>query len=441
MYRRIGLACIALSLSWGCVVQPSEEATTAAMKAALLEDAKATPETYTGKAYLIGTLDGTLAPALNASITFTPYNGTATDGPIFLSQSGLTSLSAADRTGIIATFQAHAPIILVNANEAAVNSLIQILHGQRFRFVKPPKAEYVELFAIDTEPNGNVYHWAMYPPANTTEDPDGQGDQQARVNGLIAWLKQDSQRDGGGQAAKTVAAMSLKDAAAADGSPSQELTELASAFVRQDNFAQYGNTYQIAHYVWGCHSLTTGDDWIYVQQKCGFNAQGAYKGKIEWAHGGPVATAFWYLGTIALNSSIFGYESDPSSVSLQQSSPETVNNVTEVESGADWEIGGEASAGKEGGEAKISAGVSINNSTSFEVEDCTVTNQSQGTGNNAAWSYQFKTCDAIPYIGYTDLTDPPSLATGNFSPVNQWIWRLSPYVRSTPPAPPDARQL
>ena len=433
MYRGIGIACMALLLSYGCFAQPDDETVAAAMKAALLEDAKATPETYTGKAYLIGTLDGTLAPALNTSIEFTPYNGTATDGPIFLSQSGLTSLNATDKAGVIATFQARVPIILVNADEAAVNSLIEILHGQRFRFVKPPKAEYVELFAIDTEPNGNVYHWAMYPPANTAEDPDGQGDQQARVNYLVTWLKEDGQRDIAEQAARAAAA-DLKDGTAY--TPSQSLTTATAAFTKTDSFSQYGNTYQITHYIWGCHSTTTGDDWLYVQQRCALSGSGAYQGKVAWYQGGSGAGAFWYLNMITLDSSFAGFDHDAASVSIPQSAPPTTTGVTTVSSRANYAIVDNVLVGDSSSVTAVPSGVAINNTVSFGVTGCTINNLSGSRSNNASWSYQFNTCETIADWAYADLADPPSLAITTFSPVNQWVWRLSPSVRTGTPTPP-----
>ena len=295
----------------------------------------------------------------------------------------------------------------------------------------PREPQYVDLFAVDVEADGDVYHWAMYPPTDSVEDPDGTGDQQGRVNILISWLQANGQRDDVEQAARVAAADTLQKAAAAGG---QELTSLASAFVKQDNFTEWGNNYQISHYVYGCHSITTGDDWIYVQQRCLFYAGGAYKGKIEWYKGGAGACAYWYLDTINLDTVLKGYDYNPSAVGLQQSSPETANNVTQVTSGVSWNIGGEVSVGKEGPSAKISGGVTISNSTTVNVQDCETVNKSASRNNNAAWSFQFNKSNSIAYIGYAGVTDPPKLATTTFQPFNQWIWRVSPSARAaTPP--------
>ena len=427
MHHKTGLVYMALLLSCGCFTQVSTDNVEDAMKDALLKDTTTTAEIDSGKVYLIGTLDGTLATALSASIVFTPYDGKATDGPIFLTEDALSSLTDAEEAGILATFHAHLPIVLANAGADAVNNLINILHGERFDFVLPAGAEYVELFGVDTEANGDVYHWAVYPSANSADDPDGAGDRQVRVNNLVTWLEANGQRDDGAQAARLAATADLQSAAAAGG---QELTALASAFVKQDNFTKWGNNYQISHYVYGCHSMTTGDDWIYVQQRCLFYAGGAYQGKIEWYKGGAGAVAYWYLDKITLDTALKGYDYDPVSVGLQETSPETANNVTQVTSGVSWSVGGDVSVGKDGPAATISGGVTINNSTTVNVQDCEVVNVSLSRINNAAWSFQFKECDSIAYIGYAGVTDPPKLATTTFQPFNQWIWRVSPAARA-----------
>ena len=429
MHHKTGLACMALLLSYGCAPPVNTDNVDSAMKDDLLQDATITAEVNSGKAYLIGTLDGTLASALTASIRFTPYDGSATDGPIFLSQSTLNGLSDTQKSGMVAAFQARAPIVLVNAGADAVNNLLEIL-GQPFDFVLPAGAGYVELFAVDTEAGGDVYHWTMYPPTDTSEDPDGSGDQQTRANLLVDWLKANGQRTDVDETARRAATADLQSAAAAGG---QELTQLASAFVKQDNFTKWGNNYQISHYVYGCHSITTGDDWIYVQQRCLFYAGGAYKGNIQWYKGGAGACAFWYLDNITLDTVLKGYDYDPASVGLQQASPETANNVTQLTSGVSWNIGGEVSVGKDGPAAKISGGVTISNTTTVNVQDCEIVNQSASRNNNAAWSFQFKRSGTVAYIGYADVTNPPRLATTTFQPFNQWIWRVSPSARAANP--------
>lgn len=430
MYRTTAVAFLALLLSYGCIPESNTDAIEDAMKDALLEETTINATLHTERVYVIGTLDGPLASELDASIDFTPYDGTATDGPIFLSPNALGGLTDTEKTGLLAAFEAREPIVLVDAGANAVNSLLDILQENQFDFTLPAGVEAVEIFALDHEANGDVYQWAMYPPTDSAEDPDGGGDQQGRVNSLIAWLKADGERSDVDETARAAATARLRNAAATGG---QELTQLASAFVKQDNFTSYGNRYQVSHFVYGCHSLTTGDDWIYVQQRCLFYAGGAYKGKQEWYDHQPGATAFWYLDNITIDTGLKGYDDDPASVGLQQASPETANNVAQVTSGVSWSVGGDVSVSKDGPSGTISGGVTISNSTTINVQDCEVVNQSASRGNNAAWSYQFKKCDTIAYIGYAGLTDPPRLATTTFQPCNHWIWRVSSSARATTP--------
>lgn len=427
---KIAAASVLLLLA-GCIPQPTSEETEAAIKEVLARDTVNIPDFATGKVYLIGTLAGPLTQELSASFTFTPYDGSSTDAPIFIADSALAGLTDPQKAGIIATLAARNPILLVHAGAADINTLIDLLQDPQFDFVMPAGVQFADVFAIDTEPSGDVYHWSMYQPDDTAADPDGPGDQQGRVNLLVEWLAANGHRDHGSAATRTIAQSSLQRAAAEAG---QELTELASAFIKQDNFSNSGNNYQISHYVYGCHSHDTGDDWIYVQQRSIFYAGGAYRGRLQrYPNNQAGESVLWYLGNIDLDTGLTGFDGDTSSVGLQQASPETANSVAQVTTGVSWNIGGDVSYSKDGPAISLSGGVTISNSTTFNVQDCEVVNKSASRGNNAAWSYEFKKCDTWAEIGYAHLTDPPRLATTTFQPLNQWIWRVSPAVRAAKP--------
>jgi hypothetical protein len=112
-----------------------------------------------------------------------------------------------------------------------------------------------------------------------------------------------------------------------------------------------------------------------------------------------------------------------------QSSPETTNNQQSVTSGVDFTVGGDVGISKSGPSATVSSGITISNSKTVNIKDCNVTNKSNDRSNNAHWFYQFNRCSAIGYLLYAGVTDPPSLATSTFQPVNQWIWRVTPKLR------------
>ncbi len=424
-------AAAALLLLSGCIPQLFPELPDPAVLETILQNTVNLPDVSTAKVYRIGTFAGPLTEELAASFTFTPYDDTSTDAPIFIADTALAGLSDAQKAGIVATFQARNPILIVRADAAAADALIDLLQGDPFDFEMPSAVAYADVFAVDTESNGDIYHWSMYQPEDSAADPDGPGDQQGRVNLLVAWLESNGHRTDGSGAVLSTARSNLQRAAAAAG---QELTELASAFIKQDNFSNSGNNYQVSHYVYGCHSNDTGDDWIYVQQRGLFYAGGAYKGRFQrYPNGQAGESVFQYLGNVDLDIGLSGYDGNTASVGLQQSSPETANNVAQVTTGVSWNVGGDVSFSKEGPAISLTGGVTISNSTTFNVQDCEVVNSSASRGNNAAWSYQFKRCDTWAEIGYAHLYDPPKLATTTFQPVNQWIWRMSPSVRATRP--------
>ena len=433
LYLKTLFTGFVLVLLCGCVPpfgQDVDEAEADARET-LTQDTVNAPEVANGRVYQIGTFAGPLAEELSASFTFTPYDGTATDAPIFIADTAIDGLSDAQKAGIVATLQARNPVLLVHAGTAAVNTLIDLLHAEQSDFAMPAGVEYVDFFAVDTEVNGDLYLWTMYQPEDSAADPDGPGDQQGRVNLLVAWLDTNGNRDDGSAAARTAARASLKQAAADSG---QELTDLASAFIKQDNFSRDGNNYQLSHYVYGCHSQATGDDWIYVQQRGIFYAGGAYKGRYErYPSNNAGEGAFWYLGNVDMDTGLSGYDYNTASVGLQQANPETANNVAQVTTGVSWNVGGEVSLSKEGPAVSVTGGVTISNSTTVNVQDCEVINRSASRGNNAAWSYQFKKCESWASIVYAHLYDPPKLATTTFQPFNQWIWRMSPSVRAAKP--------
>src|SRR5262245_12770981 len=121
----------------GCVPQATPEQTDAATKEVLTRDTVNIPDFATGKFYLIGTLAGPLTQELSASFSFTPYDGTSTDAPIFIADTALAGLTDPQKAGIIATLAARNPILLVHAGAADINTLIDLIQDPQFDFVMP----------------------------------------------------------------------------------------------------------------------------------------------------------------------------------------------------------------------------------------------------------------------------------------------------------------
>jgi len=386
---------------------------------------------FTGKVYQIGSISGPLAEEMAIAFNFTPYSDGLTDGPIVLSGETLGTLTDAQRTGLAGTYAANQPILLFHATADQINALRQVLGVTISTFVMPEGMERVEVYALDHEPDHEIWQYTQYPPQQGEANPDDSTDQQWRVSDLIDWMDDN-------QARKTLAEHETTSALpTAKETEGNQLTQLASAFVDQRNFSEEGNRYQLSHFIYSFHSVTTGEDWFYIQQQGIFNGSGAYKGRSRSFD--PLGDEIsGYMDSVDISTTVNKYAGNTSVVGLIQASPETANNVTEISTGISYDVGGEVSLDKKGPAASLSGGVSVKYSTKFNVRDCTTYNKSISEGNNAHWTYVFKKCDPAPvpiyYVIYGPLSDPPALSVGTFQPINQWIWRMTSEARITNPS-------
>jgi hypothetical protein len=413
MKSKLLVAVIFLFLQTSCVFSPNflDDGTDEDVNEIIKHD---------GEVFLIGSLTGDLADELNEAITFTAYDNASDDAPIVFSGDSIDGLTDQQKAGVLAAYEAHQPIVLIWANSTQIDSL-NLLLQDNISFEMPEGFDSVEVYAVDMEPEGDAFEWIQYPPSGADVEPDDEDDQEGRSNVLVEWLGRDGERMLGEESAK------IKNMAVSSGN---DLMQLSSAFVNQQNFSKLGNNYQISHYIYSCHSLETNDDWFYVLQSCVFNAKGAYTGTRIYAKGSSGWYAKWYLDNIELDSYMVGYDNDSAKVGLQQSSPETANHEVQLTSGITWNVGGELAADKNGIAGKITGGISVSNSKTFSVRDCEVTNQSIDRGSNAHWYYQFARSDSVSHFHYASVTEPPALSTSTFQPVNQWVWRMVPALRN-----------
>ncbi len=404
---------------------------------------------HTGRVAYIGDLRGTLGDEL--VLTFSnrvPYDGTSSNLPILISAQSVQSLSPTQRQGILATFANFKPIVLVQGGEAEINALLGILGlDQNYTLPEglPEGKHYVELFAVDQEADGHVFSWSMYPPNESlipSDDPaapqsvpdtDSAFDQVRRANIFHDWFDVDDNRVTGElKSLRQQATRALAEGVAAE---SAELTQIAKGFVVTKNFSCRGNNYQLSYYIYSCHSFNAADgtdyDWFYVRQEGMLNASGAYGGVTSWYGGGPSDEVHYYIGNYKMNNLLEGLTGQGSAVALMASNPQNANNVAQVTSGVSWNFGG--SVGFQGTQAtgSLNAGVTISNSTTVNVSDCEVVNNSADNVNNARWRYEFKKASQTVYFAYTGLSEPPVLSRANFQPVNQWIWKFAPSVRDS----------
>lgn len=380
------------------------------------------PGEYTGKVYQMGSLSGALVEEFEEAVDFSSHAAGTVDGPLVLSGDGLEALGETERASVAAFYAANHPVILLHATGGQINALRQILGFDEF--IMPDGMSRAEIYALDHEPDGEVWQWVQYPPHADEQNPDDSEDQEVRVGYLLDWLEENQNRE-------TPAEEDAKLAAKAS---TNELTQMASAFIDQQNFCEYGNNYQLCHFIYSFHAVNSREDWFYVQQHGMFNGRGGYQGRwADWSY--PGDKEIGYMDSIDINTSINNWATNASMVGLIQSSPETANNKTEISSGTKYDVGGEISLDKKGVSAGLSGGISVDYSTSFNVLDCTTYNKCVSEGNNARWTYVFKRCNAtvpLHYVMYGVLSNPPALSVSTFQPVNQWIWRMRPEARNLP---------
>lgn len=402
--------------------------------------------------YQVGEFAGVLSDDIEQFVTLQPLDETKTDKAVVIAGSEVTSLTPAQQDAVKAIFDARHPVALLHADLTQILFLQRtILGNTSFDYDFPDNEVYVEIYAVDHEADGNIWQWSQFPPpaagtgyteeseidlqegdteSTTTTDPedislgdDNDAWQDSRVKLFAQWLAENGSRS------ETPLAVAAKSRAMKDAGDNS-LTELASAFVEQGNFSQSGNNYQLSHFVYKCHSLSSDPsrayDWFYVQQYCVFNGSGAYTINERMNRG-------LYLDQIEINAWMKGFDNNPAAVSMIQSSPQTENKQTQITSGVSWNIGGEVGLDTNGPSGKLSLGVSISNVTTLNVSDCEVKNLSNDKGNNVHWLYQFRRA-SIGGVGdcfwQNCLVGPPYLSNATFQPMNQWIWKMTPEVRA-----------
>ncbi|MDD2557668.1 MAG: BACON domain-containing protein [Desulfuromonadaceae bacterium] len=408
---------------------------------------------YADNVSYIGDSNGTLADEIEEIfVNSFSYDGSSTDEPIFIAASRVQALSSTQQEGIRGTLSNLNPLVLVHGNAEQINALLDIL-GLEQNFILPEglpeDKNYAELFAIDQEDDGSIFIWAMYPPSDGTSEHypptpptesfpaplpdltiDSASEQLRRTDMLRIWVD-----DSGKRITETLgedrqeAMRALTAAATADSAG--ELTQLAKAFVVTHNVSYGKNYYQLTYYIYSCHSFNEADatdyDWFYVRQEGMLNASGEYTNPEKRGNREYVGN---YVGSYTMDNWMEGLTSKGSGVALMTAKPENINNVASVTSGIDWQIGGSVGFDSSGATGSVSGGVTISNSTTVNVSDCEIINNSANAVNNAKWDYEFKKPVQTTYFAYTSITNPPLLSHSNFQPVNQWIWKLAPAIRT-----------
>jgi hypothetical protein len=378
------------------------------------------PPVFGFDAYKIGDIDGPLADEFHEKLQLVQHTGLEGHAPILIAADALQNLGDEQRAAILSAYEANYPILLVQADAAAVNDLHVLLGDSTYDFSLPEDMEYVEVHAVDRESDGSMWVWTSYPPATEVEETtldtqyelDDEGfiiegsavesapvtttsfladedpAQDLRADGLVEWLDADGQRS------EALPSVTAKERATLQAG-GNELTNLAHAYNSSHRYQVGKTTVLVQYYVYSCHSKETEEDWFLIIQKLKCNSTNDYIYDTDLHRG-------LFVDSVTADTWLEGYDDDPA-VELMDSSPENANNVTDVTSSVSVNVGGTITMNG----PSISGGVTVSNSETVHVKDCEVINNS------------------ISRLARR-LGGVPSLAKHFFAPVNQWIWKVSP---------------
>ncbi|HEY2324904.1 MAG TPA: hypothetical protein VGJ82_18735 [Thermoanaerobaculia bacterium] len=397
----------------------------------------------------IGSLNGALAPHFQANEAGAQFKG---DQAVVLSGKTVTALTPAQQEALAAAFSGGRPIVLLNPTVAEVNQLHAVAGTGQRDPRKTPLARY-EAYGINREPSGDVWQAVFLPAVETANvglqikhvDDDGRtvtgelslgtkvfqaaqtGDTAARAEAVTKWIAEaGSRKKPETKAAKTKLKRNRSRAADTPGDVN-ELTSLASANVIQlfyyaGNPGQV-NQYQLTSFTYSCFQQNTGESWFYIQNFWVMAAANAYVKSGDQQN-------YWYADNYSMNTWPTDYQSDPASVSTIQSSPVTTTGSTTTTSGVSYNVGGTVGYQDGGVVGSVSGGMSIDNSTTINIPDVSVSNNTNSSGNNANWSFSMPRCTGIDDGCVNSMTEPKAVSISTFQPLNQWIMRVADYAYS-----------
>lgn len=360
------------------------------------------------------------------------YDSKSFDAPIIILGEYLKNMDDDTKNCICKIHESSKPIILMNVGENEVNILLGVI-GLNQDYEAPDDVSYTECFALDNE-NGFSFRYIMYPSMETNINSihipgsnSGSG-AHTKTASLVGWLSESGKRvtDSALAEKKWLVEKLASDAESSSNNLESYVKGYNSCFVFSDSVV----TLQLSYWIYALHDFKDQSDWFYIRQEGELNAAGGYHPykRVDWMGGGYNYEGF-YIYSYMMDNFIPGISED--CVKIFRSSPSTETTKTEVTSGVDWDF-----SGKLGFEALKPAGnVGVNlhlgNTSTVSIQDCQVFNQSMSDGSNAKWLYQFKEVEHTAWFNYFEMYQPSPLQRGMFQPTNQWLWKLSPEVRSS----------
>jgi len=229
----------------------------------------------------------------------------------------------------------------------------------------------------------------------------------------------------------------------------QDITELTSAasFSHIFQVSSAGTTYydgsdmtgsaiiSNTQYVWECYCIDDDTDYYLVKEELVIPNSGMYNGiwkhyhfPLEWKECG------LYMTWVSVESKLLGEYGNPVPVGgssggavIPCSSPATTSGVSTISSGISWQIEaavivtvGQNSASVGG---VITGGVSFHKSTTYDLTDLSVVNNSQTDGANAKFDYTTNKVSTYN-TGSNTMRPPADLAVSTAQFTHFWRWEV-----------------
>ena len=173
-------------------------------------------------------------------------------------------------------------------------------------------------------------------------------------------------------------------------------TELSSL-----NDVQYA-VYQVEYDIYHAHSENAGENrnYYFIHQEIMADFNDVYKGVYNKSVTGISKVCEWYGDYITVETVPDG----TSGMEIHRNSPGTTEQTKSYTSGISWSLGGEFGVDKDGPSGAISAGISVENSETYEVADVTISNRCS-PGKRLAWDFKLRRADSHFKPYYTAMTD------------------------------------
>ena len=409
------------------------------------------------KAYYIGNVREGLAPYLQRRcISFLPYDGESTDGPLFVSyRTGFTP-DDGDIVSMNRVYDAGRFIVLVHATIDQVNEFLGHIGLPPHFDIEDGNGErkLVEIFAMNRrlrdDGGSDIFTWVtpkftaptvsdraermdsddlLAEPPLPENDFDLEEFNETRSRNFVQYVADEEKRleeiESGRESAKAAVASATND-----------LTQIAQAQLETFDVSKPKQHLRLNYNIYACHSYNTADgvdyDWFVVQQRATLNPENNYKNNVHTDK--YLAQIYGYMVYYDFENWLEHSNSD-TMVQLMNSSPASTSGSTSTTSGFTWNLGGNVGLNAAGPSIGLSGGVSFSSSEMVAVADCTVTNRSGPSDKKTAtrWNYAFPRPSILPTGGNPfdigDFRDAARLSRSNFEPFNQWLWKIPPHAR------------